>query len=181
MPIRLVDPAADAPALQAIYAPYVTDTVISFEVEVPSVDTMRERILKTLDMHPWLVYEQDGAVLGYAYAGKHRDRSAYQWSTDVSVYVRGDQHRKGIGRALYSELFDLLRRQGFCNAFAGITLPNAASVGVHSAMGFTMIGVYPKVGYKFGQWHDTGWMGLRLQPDDHEPKPLIPIRDLLRA
>ncbi len=179
MPIRLAE-LSDAPALQAIYAPYVTDTTISFEVEVPSVATMRERIAKTLDFHPWLVYEQDDAVIGYAYAGKHRDRAAYQWSTDVSVYVSPAHQRQGIGRTLYTELFALLRQQGFCNAFAGITLPNEASVGVHSALGFTMIGVYPQVGYKFGQWHDTGWMGLRLQPADHIPTPLIPIRELLR-
>ncbi len=107
MPIRLAE-LTDAPAIQAIYAPYVTDTTISFEVEVPSVATMRERIAKTLDFHPWLVYVQDDAVIGYAYAGKHRDRAAYQWSTDVSVYVSPAHQRKGIGRTLYTELFALL-------------------------------------------------------------------------
>jgi L-amino acid N-acyltransferase YncA len=179
MSIRLADPAADADALRAIYAPYVTETVISFEYAIPSVETMRERIAKTLEFHPWLVYEQEGAVIGYAYAGKHRERAAYQWSTDVSVYVSPQHHRKGIGRALYTELFALLRRQGFCNAFAGITLPNDASVGVHRAMGFEMIGMYQQVGYKFGRWHDTGWMQLRLQPADHAPTPLIPICELV--
>lgn len=178
MPIRLADPFADAAAIQAIYAPYVTDTVISFEYDVPTVETICDRIAKTLDFHPWLVYEQDGAVIGYAYAGKHRERAAYQWSSDVSVYVHPQHQRKGIGRALYTELFDLLKRQGFCNLFAGITLPNDASVGVHRAMGFEMIGMYQQVGYKFGRWHDTGWMELRLQPADHVPTPLIPIREL---
>lgn len=178
MPIRLADPAADAAAIHAIYAPYVRETTVSFEYDVPSVETIRDRISKTLEFHPWLVYEQAGAVIGYAYAGKHRDRAAYQWSTDVSVYVGHGQQRQGIGRALYTELFALLKRQGFCNAYAGITLPNDASVGIHRALGFDVIGMYHNVGYKFGKWHDTLWLELRLQPEDHAPTPLIPISQL---
>lgn len=180
MPIRLAE-LSDADAIRAIYAVYVTGTTISFEYDVPSVETMRERIAKTLDFHPWLVYTEGDAVIGYAYAGKHRERAAYQWSTDVSVYVSRDHHRKGIGRALYAELLALLKRQNFCNAYAGITLPNEASIGVHSAMGFQTIATYHSVGFKFGKWHDTCWMELRLQPTDAPPQPLIAIRELLKG
>ena len=123
---------------------------------------------------PWLVWEEDGRVLGYAYASGHRARAAYQWCVEVSVYVHPDARRGGIARRLYTELFERLREQGFYNAYAGITLPNPASVGFHEAMGFRPIGVYPKIGYKFGRWHDVGWWSLRLRDDDEEPAPPKP-------
>ncbi len=162
----------DAPAIQAIYAPYVENTTISFELEPPDVDEMRQRITKTLVTHPWLVYvSPSGELCGYAYATKNRDRLAYQWSVDVSVYVASSGHRQGIGRALYTALFDILRVQGFYNAFAGIALPNDASIGVHRAFGFQPAGVLPMVGYKLGQWRDVSWYSLTLQPYADDPVP----------
>jgi L-amino acid N-acyltransferase YncA len=166
---------SDAPDILAIYAPFVTDTVVSFEFEPPDVEEIRRRVGETLDRWPWLVWEQDGSVRGYAYGSGHRARAAYQWCVEVSVYVHPDTRRSGIARRLYAELFDRLRRQGFYNAYAGITLPNEASVGFHEAMGFQPIGVYPRIGYKFGRWHDVAWWSLRLREDEGEPtSPLLP-------
>jgi L-amino acid N-acyltransferase YncA len=125
---------------------------------------MGRRIEATLANWPWLVCERDRQVLGYAYASRHRERSAYQWSCDVSVYVSASYRRVGIGRALYRSLFELLKLQGFRNAYAGITLPNPASVGLHESLGFKPIGVYQDVGYKLGAWHDVGWWELHLGP-----------------
>lgn len=177
--IRLATPA-DAPALRAIYAPIVTDTMISFELEPPTDDEVAVRIGKTLPAYPWLVLERDGRILGYAYAGAHRARPAYRWSVDVSVYVAEAGRRQGIGRSLYEHLFVLLQRQGYRAAFAGIALPNPASVALHEAVGFTALGVYRDVGFKLGSWHDVGWwqrpIGDRLgQPA--EPRPVTEILD----
>jgi len=165
----------DAQGVQEIYAPIVRDTVISFELDPPSVAEMRQRILDTLAHWPWLVCEREGQVIGYAYAGKYRVRAAYQWSVDVSVYIHERARRRGVGRALYSALFPILVLQGFYNAQAGVTLPNAASVRLHEAMGFQPIGVYRKIGYKMGAWHDVGWWQLVLQPHAAAPAPLLDI------
>ena len=148
---------ADAPAIQAIYAPVVAETAISFEEEPPTVDEMAGRIVATLVGHPYLVATRDHNVVGYAYAGPHRSRSAYRFSADVTIYVSRDTHRTGIGRTLYTTLLAELSMRGFHAAFAGIALPNAASVGLHETMGFHAIGVYREVGFKFGRWHDVGW------------------------
>ena len=148
---------ADAPAIQAIYAPIVRDTVISFETEIPTVQEIAQRIDDTLSTHPYLVAEIDGVVAGYAYASQHRSRPAYRWSADVTVYVAAEARRSGLGRALYGRLLPMLTEQQFHAAFAGIALPNPASVGLHEAMGFTPVGVYREVGYKFGRWCDVGW------------------------
>jgi L-amino acid N-acyltransferase YncA len=161
----------DAEQVAAIYAPNVTDTVISFELEPPSADEMRRRIEGTLRRFPWLVCERRGRVLGYAYAGAHGSRAAYRWSVDVSVYVREEAHRTGVGRALYTSLFAVLKLQGFYNAYAGATLPNPASVGLHEAMGFRPVGVYHGVGYKMGAWHDVRWWHLQLRERDADPDP----------
>ena len=166
----------DAPAISRIYAPYVTDHAISFEMVPPDAAEMERRITATTAGYPWLVHEEDGEVLGYAYAATHNPRTAYQWSVNVSVYLDARVHRRGVGRALYTALFDLLRRQRFVNAYAGITLPNAASVGLHDAMGFVTVAVYPRIGFKFGRWHDTTWLHLRLVEEDAAPAgdPLPP-------
>jgi phosphinothricin acetyltransferase len=161
----------DAEQLQAIYAPNVRDTAISFELVPPTVDEMRQRIRKTLEQFPWVVCEHQGEILGYAYASVHRTRAAYQWSVDVSVYIQTSSHRSGVGRAVYSSLFKILEMQGFYNAYAGITLPNPASVGLHEAMGFQPVGVYRAVGYKLGAWHDVGWWQLSLQARPSPPAP----------
>ena len=139
--IRLAT-ANDAEQIQGIYAPNVLYTAIAFELEPPTVDDMRQRIVQTVQHWPWLVCEDHGEALGYAYASEYRTRPAYQWSVEVSVYVHAQVHRSGIGRALYSALFKLLTLQGFYNAYAGITLPNPGSVGLHEALGFRPIGVY---------------------------------------
>src|SRR5687768_3740565 len=164
---------ADAAAIAAVYRPYVESTPISFETEAPDEHEMRRRMLDTLPQYPWLVYESDGRVVGYAYATKHRVRAAYQWSVDTAVYIDDAHHRAGIGRRLYASLFEILAAQGFFNAYAGITLPNAGSVGLHEAVGFTPVGVYGKVGYKLGAWHDVGWWQLALRERADEPE--VPV------
>ncbi|HEY7340515.1 MAG TPA: arsinothricin resistance N-acetyltransferase ArsN1 family B [Ktedonobacterales bacterium] len=169
--IRVARPD-DAAALATIYAPYVTDTVISFEMVPPDEAEMAQRLAKTLARFPWLVAICNGDVAGYAYAGQHRERAAYQWSADVSVYVHNDLQRRGIGRALYTPLFDILRALGFYNVYAGIALPNPASVALHEAMGMIPVGVYRHVGYKAGMWHDVGWWeGALRQPSADPPPP----------
>jgi phosphinothricin acetyltransferase len=171
--IRIASPA-DADTIAAIYTPYVRDTVISFELEPPHPEEMGRRMSDTLAILPWLVVERDGQILAYAYAGPHRSRWAYQWSVDVSVYVDAQAHRRGYGRRLYHTLLGILRVQGYYTAYAGITLPNEASVGLHEAMGFRPIGVYHNVGYKMGRWWDVGWWGLPLR--DYDPSPAPPRR-----
>ena len=161
--------AADAAEVAAIYEPYVTSSAISFEVEAPTPIEMERRIESVLAIAPWLVCEAAGNVVGYAYASRHRERAAYKWSTDVTVYVRADHHRLGIGRDLYRCLFSLLRIQGFFVAHAGVTLPNEASIGLHESFGFQPVGVYRGVGWKLGTWFDVGWWQLALQPRPDTP------------
>jgi L-amino acid N-acyltransferase YncA len=156
---------SDAPAVRDIYAPFVSDSATSFEVVPPDVSEVERRIMNLRTRFPWLVFESDGKVLGFAYASPHRSRPAYRWSVDVSVYINSDSHHRGIGRALYMALFELLRRQGYFNAYAGIALPNQASVGLHESLGFSQIGIFERTGFKFGQWHDVVWFQLRLLED----------------
>jgi phosphinothricin acetyltransferase len=158
----------DAEQVQAVYAPYC-HTPISFESEPPSVEEMRGRLVKVLGQYPWLICENDGAVLGYAYATQHRERAAYRWSVDTAIYVRQGRQRRGVGRALYTSLLAVLPLQGFVNAYAGVTLPNPASVGLHEAVGFRSVGVYRQVGFKCGAWHDVAWFQRPLQPPPGEP------------
>jgi L-amino acid N-acyltransferase YncA len=164
----------DGAALAAIYRPYVLDTAISFEDVPPTPMEMSARIEATLKTCPFLVVEDDDGVLGYAYAGPHRARPAYRWSVDVTVYAAPDMHRRGLGRALYTELLDRLTRQGFHAAFAGIALPNEKSVGLHEALGFEPLGAYREVGFKFGKWHDVGWWRRALNTGLPAGDPLSP-------
>ena len=168
--MRVAQPS-DAAAVRAIYAPYVADTAISFELDPPSVEEMARRIEAVGRRHPWLVYERDGEVVGYAYATAHRERAAYGWSADGAVYLSPQAHRRGIGRALYRRLAAILNLQGIHSLYGGITLPNAGSVGLHEACGFVRVGIYREVGYKFGAWHDVGWWGLQLNAPAKEPMP----------
>jgi L-amino acid N-acyltransferase YncA len=172
--IRLAQPE-DATALHAIYAPIVDNTAISFELTPPTVDELRLRITQTLQTHPWLVYEEQGLVQGYVYASQHRTRLAYQWAVDVTAYIDERSRGRGIARALYTSLFALLRLQGFYNAYAGVTLPNPASVRLHEAMGMQHLGIYHSTGYKKDQWHDVGWWQVTLQPYQPSPTPPLPI------
>jgi phosphinothricin acetyltransferase len=164
----------DAAAIAAIYAPVVRDTPISFELEPPDVATMRQRVLDTLKVRPWLVCERGGEVIGYAYAASHRERAAYQWCVETSVYIAASARRQGVGRTLYAELLPILARQGYVHAYAGITLPNPASVGLHEALGFEPVGVYRAIGFKLGAWHDVGWWDLPLG-SSRPGKPAAPV------
>jgi phosphinothricin acetyltransferase len=170
--------AADGPACAAIYGPHVLHSAVSFEELPPDGAEMAARIAAFSATHAWLVAELHGAVVGFAYAGPHRVRTAYRWAADVSIYLGTESRRQGIGRALYGALFGLLRRQGLFVACAGITLPNDASVGLHEAMGFTAIGVFRTVGYKDAAWRDVGWWQLQLAspPPGAPPDPLGPQR-----
>lgn len=161
---------ADAAAVQEIYAPVVESTPISFETVVPTVDEMAERILATTARFPWLVAEQDRRVVGYAYATVFNDRAAYRWSVATSVYVATNAHRRGVGRALYDALVARVRTLGYVNAYAGIALPNDASIALHEAVGFRRVGVFPAAGFKLDAWHDVGWWWLPLV----EPRPSKP-------
>ena len=167
--------AEDAAQVCAIYAPFCTETAVSFEEVPPSEEEMRRRITGTLERFPWLVAESDGEILGYVYARPYRERAAYRWTTEATAYVRDGQRRRGVARALYTSLFQILTLQGFCTVIAGITLPNPASVGLHEAMGFRPSGVSRAVGYKHGAWHDVGWWQMSLcdlPPVPTEPRGL---------
>ena len=162
----------DAKAISDIYAPYVRDTVISFEYVPPDEAEMKARLAKVLARLPWLVFEEAGEVLGYAYASPHRERAAYQWSLDAGIYIGPNAHRRGVGRALYTVLFEVVKSLGYHRVYGGITLPNAASVGLHEACGFKLIGTYPEVGFKFGKWHGVGWWGLDFETSS-APEPAL--------
>lgn len=168
----------DVGAVAAIYGPFCEATAVSFEIVAPPPAEMARRMAAIAGRLPWLVLDDAGTVAGYAYAGLHRERAAYAWSADVSVYVDPAYHRRGVGRALYAALFRLLAAQGYFKLYAGVTLPNPGSVGLHTAVGFEPVGVYRGVGHKFGAWHDVGWYQLALQPERPDPPPPRPTADL---
>ena len=165
--------AEDAAACAGIYAQYVTDTVISFETRPPTAAQMRRRIEAALRTHAWIVLTDSDHVVGYAYGCPFKDREAYRWSCEVSVYVEPGRHRTGAGRALYVALFDRLAGRGYRTAVAGMTLPNEASAGLHRAMGFVAVGTYRHIGWKHGAWRDVAWMQrpLGLAEDDPPAEP----------
>jgi phosphinothricin acetyltransferase len=142
---------------------------------------MAERITKTVETHPWLVADQGGQVVGYAYAGKHRDRPAYRWTVDTTIYVDTAVHRRGIGRALYRVLLEILRRQGFRSAFAEIVLPNPGSIRLHETAGFKPIGMHKDIGFKLGCWHDIGYWGMGLADFDAPPNEPVPFATFRRT
>jgi L-amino acid N-acyltransferase YncA len=159
----------DAAACAAIYASYVTDTAITFEAEPPSAVEMAERIAAAARGHAWLVLEDEGRVVGYAYGRQFNARAAYRWSCEVSIYLERGRRRTGAGRALYEALFARLVQRGYRIAVAGMTLPNDASVGLHRAMGFEPVGVLERVGWKHGAWHDVAWVQRTLAAGDDPP------------
>jgi len=148
----------DAAACAAIYAPYVTGTAITFENDPPTAAEMAERIRAACASHAWLVAEEGGQVAGYAYATPFKTRPAYRWTCVVSVYLAPGRHRAGGGRALYEALFARVAERGFRSALAGMTLPNQASAALHRAMRFEQVGVFPRMGWKNGAWHDVAWL-----------------------
>jgi phosphinothricin acetyltransferase len=167
--------AADAVGCADIYRPYVLDTAITFETEVPTVEEMANRIVESLAMHEWLVLEVDGNITGYAYAHRFNSRAAYQWSVETSVYLAQDVRHSGGGRMLYAELLRRLAERGFRRAFAGIAQPNDASNALHEAFGFRPAAHYRRVGWKLGAWHDVQWWQLDLLEPDDEVDPPCPI------
>jgi phosphinothricin acetyltransferase len=160
--VRDAVPGADAAACLEIYGPYVRDSVVSFEEEVPTREAFAERMRAFAATHAWLVLEGENGIAGFAYGSPHRSRAAYRWAADVTVYVAPHRQRSGIGRRLYSALLERLAAQGYQVACAGITLPNDASVGLHRALGFEPVGVYRRIGWKAGAWHDVGWWQCEL-------------------
>lgn len=182
--LRLVT-LQDTEELLQIYAPYITDTAVSFEYEVPSVDAYRARIEEICAHYPYLVLEEDGRLLGYAYAHRQMDRAAYQWNTELSVYLRPEVTGRGLGTALYSALLELLRLQGFKTAYGCVAIPNVASEALHEKLGFHPAGVWSLTGYKNGQWQNVGWFEKQLAPYDPDPVPPTPItqmpEDAIRA
>src|SRR5690242_7447092 len=165
----------DAAACAAIYAYYVRDTAITFELEPPpTTEDFATRIATAQARHAWLVATIDGVVIGYAYAGTYMERAAYRWSCLVSVYLEVARRRTGAGRALYEALFQRLTERGYRTVLGGITLPNEPSIGLHRALGFEQIGLYRRIGYKHGEWHDVAWLQKFLGPLDDEP-PAEPV------
>jgi L-amino acid N-acyltransferase YncA len=177
--LRLVSPD-DAAQIAAIYAPFCCETAVSFEDVAPDEGAIRERIRAVTDRYPWLVaVSEEDVVLGYAYASKHRERSAYRWSVDFTAYLAPAAKRRGIGTKLYTALAEICRQMGYHRAFAGITLPNEASVRLHEKIGFRPIGVYRRVGFKLGKWHDVGWWSLNLLPETDLPGEPRSIREIV--
>ena len=177
MNLRLAEPG-DAPGVLDIYAPIVSDTVVSFEERVPSLAEMTSRIEDTLKRWPWVVADKGGAIAGYAYATRFRTRHAYRWSCEVSVYVGEAWRRQRLAARLYENLFSLLKRQGYRMAYAGIALPNPASAALHEDLGFTPIGVFPAAGRKHGMWIDVGWWSLALSALETAPEEPVPLESL---
>jgi L-amino acid N-acyltransferase YncA len=164
--------AADAGACATVYAPYVLGTAVTFELEPPSAAEMARRIAAAQERHAWVVLEDAGRVAGYAYGGPYKERAAYRWSCEVSVYLEPGRRRGGAGRALYEALFDRLAARGYRTAVAGMTLPNPASEGLHRALGFEPVGVWRRIGWKNGAWHDVAWVQRALAGGDDPPAEL---------
>ena len=164
----------DAAGMLDIYTPFILNSGITQETEAPSVDDFQQRIISNLKERPWLVCEINNEIAGYAYAGRHRDRKGYQWCTEPSVYISEKYFGVGIAKALYTALFDILKLQGYVNAYAVITLPNERSVAFHKKFGFEYLTTYKQIGYKLGQWHDVGWMQYEINP--HNKNPQDPIK-----
>jgi L-amino acid N-acyltransferase YncA len=169
----------DAAAIHAIYAPSVIHGTSTFETALPGVDAMRERIRARLQHYPWLVWEYAGEILAYAYAGRFRERAAYDWIAETSIYVRADAQRQGIARQLYGSLLEVMRLQGINQAVGVITLPGETSVALHERIGFSPAGVWRQCGYKLGRWWDVGVWQMQLQSAATPPPPFIPLPQLL--
>ena len=168
----------DAAAIASIYAPHCEGGVASFEVVAPTAAEIEARLARHAATHPWLVAEIDGSVVGYAYAGPHRERAGYRWTVETSIYLDASRQGVGVGTAAYGALLAIVGRQGFRLALAGITLPNDVSVGFHERMGFRPAGRLPGVGFKHGAWRDVGWWTLELAPGSSAPTEPLGIEAL---
>ena len=168
----------DVPRILEIYGPYVKNTAISFEYKVPSLEEFTQRFLRITAWFPWLVWEEDGVILGYAYGSRPFERAAYQWSAEASIYLCPDAWGKGIGKKLYAALEQLLRSQGYRKVYAIITTANEASVSFHRAVGYRHTATMPDCGYKFGKWYGTVWMEKELNTWDMPPREPVPIHAL---
>lgn len=169
----------DASALLSIYAPYVENTPVTFEYRVPSVEEFAERIRRIQSMYPYLTARRDGEILGYAYASVFKDRRAYDWSVETSIYVAQKARGQGIGTLLYTRLEELLKRQNVCNLCACITYPGPESIAFHERMGYKKAAHFHKSGYKFKTWYDMIWMEKFINEHEDEQKPLISIKEAL--
>jgi phosphinothricin acetyltransferase len=176
--IRVAAPS-DAGGVIDIYGPYCEKSPVSFEVKRPTIDEMEERISQICESYPWLVCQNGPDLAGFAYAGPHRERAAYRWAVDIAIYVAAGFRGLRVGTALYSCLFEILRIQGYYKAYAGITIPNPASVGFHKRFGFELIGVFRDVGYKAGSWHDVSWWELTLQLPRNQPSEPMSIGSVM--
>ena len=180
MQIRHADPFNDAPSCLTIYEPFAEETAVSFEERAPALPEFQHRIERISRTHAFLVADDNGEIAGFAYAGPHRERPAYRWSAEATVYLAANYRGQGLGRALYEPLLALLEAQGYRTIVAGITLPNDASLGLHQALGFEEIGVYRRIGWKAGAWRDVIWLAVALGPETHEtespPSPGPPVR-----
>ena len=178
--IRLIS-ENDTHEVLEIYKPYVLNTIVSFEYEPPSEDEFLLRIQNNISEYPWLVCLYGNKIIGYAYASKHRYRTAYQWSCESTVYLLSEYHRKGIALILYKTLFSILKILGYFNVYAGVSLPNEKSVGFHQSVGFKKVGIYKKVGYKFGEWHDVEWFQFQLQKHIVYPTAPTTIQSIMSS
>jgi len=185
--LRVVE-SRDASSIASIYAPYVEQTAITFEYVAPSAEEMESRIAKVSAAYPWIVAEEEGEVLGYAYASRYRERAAYRWSLETSIYVREDRRGRGLGRSLYGALIPILRDLGIVTLYGAVTLPNPQSVALHARFGFRPLCTYDRVGFKMGAWRDVGWMVLRLREQGDEtaadggaPAEPVPFPDYVRS
>lgn len=169
---------ADSDSILKIYGPYIESTSFTFETEVPSIDSFQERITSYLQNWPWLVCEMNDIVAGYAYASRHRERTAYQWSVECSVYVHDDYQGMGVAKALYTALINILKLQGYRNLYAVINLPNEKSVSFHERLGFEYFATYKNVGYKLGKWKNVGWWQLQLNDYTVEPEPPLKFSEI---
>lgn len=177
MKIRLITPD-DAAATLEIYRPYVDNNIISFEGETPTLEEWQVKIRSILAEYAWVVCEDQGTIIGYAYGTRHRYRTAYNWSAESTIYMKQGHYRKGAGRMLYETLFKLLKLQGYVNVYAGVTMPNEKSEKFHLALGFYEVGYFRKIGYKLGAWHDTRWFQLHLTDHQKEPQKIRSLSEL---
>ena len=169
---------SDAAAILGIYGPYVRDTAVTFETDVPSVEAFAQRIRDISGNYPYLACEADGVLIGYGYARRHMERAAYQWNAELSIYIARGWLRCGVGRAIYGALVDILRLQNVRNVYGGVTLPNPNSEGLTASLGFRRVGVYHSAGFKCGRWHDVAWFEKAIGEYGKDPAPFLPVREL---